>query len=219
MAAFIKEDVDAILAQTCPGVYADVIVAAVPSPEDLRRWIKSMNKTVNLVVAVDSVYNRHPGLRRKDSAFKKLMEELRLVPERSRRVFGMIRVPLPGKSVRGAHTYMLRRRYVAGTHKFGKGSVLTESKRHRLWRERHAELAAKKRAEAIESKMQRVSALLDRRSHKKWPHNAITAQDVQNHGIVYKPDKASALLSDMKASGKLISKQCRVVFKPGIFCS
>ena len=139
-----------------------------------------MNKTVNLVVAVESVYTiDYPGLRRNDPAFKKLMDELRLFPERSRRVFGMIRVPLPGRSVRGDHTYMLRRRYVRGSHKFGKGSILTESKRHRLWRERHAELAAKKRAEAVERKMQTVSALLDRRSHKKWPHNAITAQDVQ----------------------------------------
>jgi len=145
MAEFIKEEVDAILARTCPGVYADVVIAVVPSPQDLRRWVKYLNKTVNLVVAVESVYNRHPGLRRNDPVFGKLMGELQLFPERSRRVFGMIRVPIPGRSVRGAHTYMLRRRFVAGSHKFGKGSILTEPERHRLWRERHAEKEAERR--------------------------------------------------------------------------
>ena len=107
-----------------------------------------MNKTVNTASAVDSFYNRHPGLDRTDPTFRNLLAELRLFPERSRRVFGMIRVPLPGKSVRGAHTYMLRRRYVHGSHKFGKRSILTESKRHRLWREAHAERAAERRAAA-----------------------------------------------------------------------
>ena len=145
MAEHIKEDVDAILARTCPGVFADVMVAVVPSPADLRRWVKYINKTANLVVAVESVYNCYPGLRRNDPAFGKLTGELQLYPERSRRAFGMIRVPIPGRSVRGAHTYMLRRRYVRGCHKFGKGSILTEPERHRLWRERHAEKEAERR--------------------------------------------------------------------------
>ena len=96
------------------------------------------------MVAVESVYNRYPGSQRTDPVFKKLLVELRLFPERSRRVFGMIRST--PEDERGRHTYMLRRRFVAGSHKFGRGSVLTESKRHRLWRERHAEKEAERRA-------------------------------------------------------------------------
>jgi hypothetical protein len=144
MAEHIKEEMDAILAHTCPGVYADVNVAVVPSPQDLRKWVKYMNKTVNIVEPVESIYNRYPGLRRKDSAFKKLLGELRLFPDRSRRVFGMIR--FSPEDERGRHTYMLRRRYVAGTHKFGKGTILTESDRHRLWRKRHAQKEAERRS-------------------------------------------------------------------------
>jgi hypothetical protein len=50
--------------------------------------------------------------------------------------------------VRGTHSYMLRRRFVRGNHRFGKGSILTEPKRHRAWRKRHAEVVAKRRRRA-----------------------------------------------------------------------
>jgi len=143
MAEFTKEEADEVMARTCPGLYADVTVAVIPTPEDLYRWIKYMNKTVNLVQPVESVYNRHPDLRRTDPVFKQFMEELRLFPERSLRVFGFIRQDKEGE--RGGHTYMLRRRFVRGNHKFGKGSVLSESKRHRLWRENHAKTEGRRR--------------------------------------------------------------------------
>jgi hypothetical protein len=51
-----------------------------------------------------------------------------------------------GKAELGKHTYRLNRRYVAGNHKFGKGSILSESERHRLWREAHAKTEDKRRA-------------------------------------------------------------------------
>ena len=143
MAEFVQEEVNAILAKTCPGLYADVMVAAIPSPEDLTRWVKYINKTTKLVEPVISVYNRHPGLRRDDPIFEQFIEELRLYPQRSRRVFAMARHSLKKRG--GSHTYMLRRRYVRGRHKFGKGSVLSESERHRLWRTRHAQQVSDRR--------------------------------------------------------------------------
>ena len=72
MAEFIKSEVDGIIAQTCPGLYADVLVAVIPTPADLKRWIKYVNKTVDLAGAMDSVYNRHPNLRRSDDLFAEL---------------------------------------------------------------------------------------------------------------------------------------------------
>jgi hypothetical protein len=150
MAEHIKEEVDAILAQTCPWLHADVMVALIPSPEDLRRWIKYMNKTTNIVEPVESVYNRHPNLRRDDPVFEQFVEELRLFPQRSRRVFAMNRHSLHPET--GTHTYMLHRRYVRGNHQFGKGSILSEPKRHREWRKRHAERVALARRRAKERK-------------------------------------------------------------------
>ena len=145
MANFIKERVDALLAKTCPGIFADVVVAIIPTPEDLRRWVKYSHKPVNLVAPVASVYNRSPGLRRTDPAFKKFIEELRLYPQRSRQVFKAARLMVDDE--RGAHTYALRRHLVRGNHKFGRGSILTEPKRHRLWREAHRERTATRRAQ------------------------------------------------------------------------
>ena len=147
IADFIKSEVDAILAETCPGMYADVMVATLPSPEDLRRWIKYTNKTINLVVAVGSVYNRFHDLHQDAQLYRKFITELRLHPERSRQVFGMIRCPILHDE-RGHHTYMLRKRYVRGCHKFGAGSILSEPKRHRLWRKQHAQKTAARRAAA-----------------------------------------------------------------------
>jgi hypothetical protein len=147
MADFIKEEVDEILAKTCPGLYADVVVAVIPTPEDLTRWINYINKTVDLVGAIASVYNRHAELRRGDPLFRQLLQELRLYPERSHRVFDMIR--FVGSRERGAHTYTLRRRYVRGNHKFGRGCILTEPKRHRLWRKEHAEAEAVRRGNKL----------------------------------------------------------------------
>jgi hypothetical protein len=141
MADFIYAEVNATLAKTCPGLYADVLVATISTPEDLGRWIKYITKTVDLVGAVESVYNRHPQLRETDALFEQFYRELQLYPRRSESVFGMIRCPQADE--RGKHTYQLRHRYVRGTHKFGKGSILSESKRHRLWRERCAERARK----------------------------------------------------------------------------
>jgi hypothetical protein len=148
MAEFIKAEVDAILAETCPGLYADVMVAVIPQPDDLRRWVRYMNKIVNIVEAVESVYSRHPHLRRTDELFQELYEELRLYPERSHRVFDMKRFAVRR---RGIHTYALRRRYVSGNHKFGDGSILSESERHLLWREDHAETEGKRRGRVQKS--------------------------------------------------------------------
>jgi hypothetical protein len=147
MANFIKEEVDGILASTCSGLYADVLVAVIPTPDDLTRWVNYINKTVDLVGAIASVYNRHPNLRRSDPLFQELLQELRLYPQRSRRVFGMIR--FMGSEERGRHTYKLCRRYVRGNHQFGDGSILSESKRHRLWRKEHAANAARDRGKKV----------------------------------------------------------------------
>lgn len=136
MADFIKAEVDAVLANTEPGLHADVLVAVISTPEDLQKWVNYINKTVNLVEPVESIYNRYPSLKRTDALFMQFMQELRLYPQRSRQVFGMARNTVFDET--GKHTYMLRRRYVAGIHKFGKGSVLSESKRHREWRKRNA---------------------------------------------------------------------------------
>lgn len=145
MAEFVKENVDVLLAKTCPGIYADVVVAIIPTPEDLRRWVKYSHKPVDLIGPVASVYNRFPGLRRTDPVFKKFFEELRLYPQRTRQVFKSARQMLDDE--RGAHTYTLRRHLVRGNHKFGRGSVLTEPKRHRLWRQAHRERTALRRAQ------------------------------------------------------------------------
>jgi len=208
MAEFIKEEVDAILARTCPGVYADVIVAVIPSADDLHRWIKYMNKMVNLVMAVDSVYNRYPDLGHNPCLHAKFLKELGLYPQRSKRVYGMIRHSIDDEH--GRHTYMLRRSFVAGNHKFRKGTVLTEPKRHRLWREAHAARTAAKRKAALEHQEDRVLELLERRSERPWPKNATTALDVQRAHIVYKLTKAQGLLTRMKRKGKLNSKKCRL---------
>jgi hypothetical protein len=145
LADFIKTEVDEILARTCPGLYADVMVAVLPAPDDLQRWVRYMNKPVDLVGPVDSVYSRHPGLRRSDELFSELIQELCLYPERSSRVFAMIRfVPIECDE-HGAHTYRLNRRCVRGNHKFGKGSILSEPERHRNWRKAHADNEAKSR--------------------------------------------------------------------------
>lgn len=90
MADFIFSEVNATLERTCLGVYADVLVAAISTPEDLQRWVKYITKTVDLVGPVESVYNRHPDLRRDENRFREFFEELRLYPNRSRQVFGMI---------------------------------------------------------------------------------------------------------------------------------
>ncbi len=136
MADFIYTEINAILAKTCPGLYADVLVAVISTPEDLQQWITYITKTVDLVGAVESVYNRHPGLRETDPLFRQFYQELQLYPARSRAVFGMIRHTLTDE--RGKHTHRLQRNYVRGNHKFGKGSILSESKRHRLWRKANA---------------------------------------------------------------------------------
>ena len=102
------------------------------------------SRPVSLVQAVASVYNLHPQLSPGDSLFGEFMEQLRRYPERSRRVFSMIR---QGQALeRAAHAYMLRRRYVRGNHKFGHGSILSESHRHRQWREEHARAERRRRA-------------------------------------------------------------------------
>lgn len=145
MAEFIKENVDLMLAKTCPGIYADVVVASIATAEDLRRWVKYAHKPVDLIGPVASVYNRYPGLRRSDPVFKKFFEELRLYPQRSRQVFKSARLMVDDE--RGAHTYTLRRHLVRGNHKFRRGSVLTEPKRHRLWRLAHRERTASRRAQ------------------------------------------------------------------------
>jgi hypothetical protein len=152
MADFIHSEVNEMLANTCPGIYADVLVATIFTPEDLRRWIKYITKTVDLVGAVESVYSRYQTLWETDSTFSQFYRELQLYPCRSRSVFGMIRCPQANE--RGKHTYQLRRRYVRGNHKFGKGSILSESERHESWREACAERGRKK-------KMEETSALAE----------------------------------------------------------
>lgn len=139
MAEFIKMEADKILAQTCIGIYADVAIAAIPTSSDLLRWIRYTNKTTDLVGPINSVYNRHPSLRRSDRVFHELHHELRAYLGRTHRVHGMIRYVPNEFDERGAHTYMLYRRYVRGNHKFGKGSILSEPDRHREWRKRHAD--------------------------------------------------------------------------------
>jgi len=114
IADFIQTEVNGVLANTCPGIYADVLVATSSTPEDLRRWINYITKTVDLVGAVESVYNRYPGLRETDVLFQEFYRELQLYPCRSESVFGMIRCPQADE--RGKHTYQLRHRYVRGTH-------------------------------------------------------------------------------------------------------
>jgi hypothetical protein len=145
MAEFIKNEVDSVLAQTCPGIYAHVMVASILTPEDLGRWVKYGNKCVDLVAPVASVYNRYPGLRRGDPIFRQFIEELRYYLQRTREVFKGARLQVLGEQ--GAHTYMLRRHYVRGNHKFGRDSVLTEPERHRLWRKTHRRRAAARRAQ------------------------------------------------------------------------
>ena len=144
MADFIKEEVDAIMAETSPGLFADVMVAQIPSPKDLTRWIRYMNKTVNLVEAVESVYKNHPNMVRGDALFEDFYEELLCYLERSSRVFGMIRVVTTNE--RGKHTYRLNRRYVKGNHQFGNVSILSESERHERWRKDHAKTENRRRA-------------------------------------------------------------------------
>jgi hypothetical protein len=144
MAQFIRNEVDSVLAETCPELYADVMVAVIPSPEDLTRWLKYMNKTVNLVQAVESVYSRYLNLSRGDELFQEFYEELRRYLERTQRVFAMVRLLIQGEN--GAHTYKLNRRYVRGSHKFGVGSILSEPERHRLWRQHHAKTEGGRRA-------------------------------------------------------------------------
>jgi hypothetical protein len=145
MAEFIKAEADEILAHSCLGLYADVMVAVIAESADLERWVRYINKPVDLVGPIDSVYNRFPGLRRSDEKFKEMYEELCLYLVRSRRVFGMIRHPPSEDDERGAHTYQLYRRYVRGNHKFGVGSILSEPPRHRKWRKRHADNEAESR--------------------------------------------------------------------------
>jgi hypothetical protein len=89
------------------------------------------------------VYKRHPDMLRGDRVFEEFFEELRLYLERSKRVFGMRRC---GTNEHGKHTYRLNRSCVSGNHKFGKGSILSESERHHLWREAHAKAEDKRRA-------------------------------------------------------------------------
>ena len=143
MAEFIKSEVDAILNSTCRGVYADVKVITIPTSEDLLRWVKYCNKPMDLVGAVNSMYNRHPGLRRSDPKFKDFLAELNLMPLRQRMLYRAKRLQAYEADERGAHTYCLTRRYVTGNHKFGDGCVLTESAEHRIWRNRHAKNTAR----------------------------------------------------------------------------
>jgi hypothetical protein len=210
MAEFIKAEVDAILVPACLGVYADVVVAVIPSATDLRKWVKYANKPICLVEAVNSVYNRYPDLGHRPALKAKFLEELRLYPQRSKRVFGMIRCSIDDE--RGQHTYNLNRRYVAGNHRFKRGGVLTEPERHRLWRERHAERATAKRKAGLEAQEDRVLGLLDQRAQKPWPENTLKAQDVQR--VCHcKETKARGILTRLKLAGKLIPKKRRC--KPG----
>jgi hypothetical protein len=140
MAEFMKVEIDKVLAKTLPELETDVVVAQIPSAEDLRRWVQYMNKTLDLVGPVSSLYNRYPNLRRSDPIFERFMWELRLVQERSRRVFSMKRHDVEG--VKGSRAYSLHRRFVRGTHRFGAGTVLTESKRHQHWRKNRAKRIA-----------------------------------------------------------------------------
>lgn len=153
MASFMKDETDEVLEKTWPDLEADVVIAQIPSAKDLRRWIQYMNKTLDLVGPVASVYNRHPDLRRSDPLFEKFMWELRLVQERTRRIFSMIRHDIEG--IKGHYIYALRRRYVRGNHRFGIGTVLTEPKRHRQWRKNKAKLTAmlRKRTKHLNGKL------------------------------------------------------------------
>jgi hypothetical protein len=180
MAEFIKTEADGILAQSCPGLYADVMVAVIPQPPDLRKWVRYVNKTVDLVGPIQSVYNRFPGLRRSDEQFKELYSELCLYPARSRRVFGMIRHPPSEHDERGTHTYMLNRRYVRGSHRFGVGSILSEPERHRKWRESHADNEAESR------RRKKIQDLAHRKGFRleKYPRHNPEAEGFGTYQVV-----------------------------------
>ena len=208
MAVFIKQEVDKILAETCHGLYADVMVAVIPAPSDLQRWIRYTNKTVDLVGAIASVYNRHSGLRRSDRLFKELYEELCLYPVRSRRVFDMIRLPPPEHDERGAHTYMLYRRYVRGNHKFGKGSILSEPERHREWRKRHTDNEAEfKRRSKIQAFARNLGFRVER-CPKRLP-------DAEGYSTYHIVDVQTEEIVDAGPSGQygLSLKQCENFLK------
>ncbi len=205
LADFIKTEVDKILAETCHGLYADVMVAVIPAPPDLLRWVRYTNKTVDLVGSIASVYNRYPGLRRSERLFTKLYEELCLYLPRSRRVFDMIRYPPSDHDEHGAHTYMLYRRYVRGNHKFGKGSILSESKRHWEWRKRHADIEAEfKRRSKIQT-FARTLGFRVERCPKRLP-------DAEGYGTCHVVDARSKEIVAAGPSGHfgLSLKQCEI---------
>ena len=139
MAEFIKEQFDSELRQTCRGVSADVMVGALSTAMDIQRWVKYCNKPMDYVGAVLSVYNRHPGLRRNDQAFREFMTELNLLPQRLMMLFKGKRFTVAEDGERGAHTYNLRKHLVLGNHRFGRRCILSESPQHREWRIRCAE--------------------------------------------------------------------------------
>lgn len=208
IAQFIQDEVNAILAHTCLGLYADVVVAAIPTPLDLRRWIRYTNKTVDLVRPIASVYHRHPGLRRSDRLFRELYEELCLYPVRSSRVFGMIRHPRREHDELGAHTYMLYRRYVRGNHKFGDGSILSEPKRHRKWRKEHADNEAdSRRRSRIQYLAQRLGFHVEK-CRRRDP-------DAEGYGTYEVVDVRSKAIVAAGASGRygLSLQQCKNFLK------
>jgi hypothetical protein len=145
MAAWIKEQVDDELEHHWLSAYADVHVVGIPTPEDLLKWVNYCNKPLDLAGAVDSVYNRHPGLRRDQQIFKQFSAELNLMPVRQFTLFKYKRLNAFEANEKGAHTYCLRRRYVSGNHKFSSGSILNESPEHRKWRQKHAKNTRKRR--------------------------------------------------------------------------
>ena len=200
MAEKIKEECDAVLEKTCPGVYADVLVSTIPSAEDLYRYVKYMNKGVDLVRAVDSVYNRYPAIGREPARYRQFRNELSTWRQRTKTVF-QTRFTIDDE--RGMHTYCLRKRYVGGNHRFRKGSILSETERHRFWREEHARRTALKRKEKQEAEEDRVSVLLSDRAEMPWPKNSITVEEVRGRcGLTL--SKARAALRRMKSKGVLM---------------
>jgi hypothetical protein len=193
LAEYLRTELDSKLRETCPGVFADVTVVIIPTPEDLRCWIQYMQKTVDLPGAVGSAYDRHPKLYSDRRTVNTLMEQLWNYFIRSSLVFSRFSDESCADEIPGG-TPRLFRTYAYGNHKFGKGSILTESERHTRWRESHAKSSAERREKAFSQKKKNLLCLLDQRTDQPWPQCGISLDDVLNRGVLGDKKKSLQIL-------------------------
>lgn len=128
LADFLKREVDAILRKDRVGLVCSVEVRRIPTQEDLQKWVAYIYKPIDLLFPVLDFYDRHQ-CRPSRADMEQLLLELRLLRQRIKRTWKMKR--LPHFPEEGKHTYRLQRSFAAGTHRFGKGSILYESRKDR----------------------------------------------------------------------------------------